>query len=130
VSVAPALLSLRAAFAPSLGEVIERQEGFLQFPAHGRESISVPGNEFDEARLPQLREPRLKHRGRSLIAGGAQGALVWYCYAPPGCPEPRPRLGSFCSPRGQICDYGYCTGGTSQLCTLIAGWIQFYPPCP
>jgi hypothetical protein len=32
--------------APAFGKAMQRQKGFLQFPAHGREAISVSGNEL------------------------------------------------------------------------------------
>ncbi len=63
-------------------------------------------------------------------SGTEAGALIWSCYAPAGCPEPRPRLGAYCSPRGLECDYGTCTGGIAQVCTLVAGWVEYFPMCP
>lgn len=39
---------------------------------------------------------------------------TWFCGPQPGCPMPRPRLGSVCATAGQECDYESC--GNSQIC--------------
>jgi hypothetical protein len=45
-------------------------------------------------------------------AGPAQ---FWDCFPEPGCPYPRPRLGSACAPEGTNCTYKGCAYG--QQCT-------------
>jgi hypothetical protein len=64
----------------------------------------------------------------------ASAVAEWLCQDPaPGCPQPRPRLGSACSATqdGLQCDYGSCAipGGTSETC---AGgiWIEGGVACP
>jgi hypothetical protein len=51
----------------------------------------------------------------------ASAAAEWLCQDPaPGCPQPRPRLGSACTSAqdGVLCDYGACSafGGTAETC--------------
>jgi hypothetical protein len=49
----------------------------------------------------------------------ASAAAVWVCDQPePGCPQPRPKLGSACTQENQACDYGTCSlpTGTSMIC--------------
>jgi hypothetical protein len=58
------------------------------------------------------------------------GVLVWSCFSPAGCPEPRPRIGSGCTQDGLLCDYGACAGGVAEKCTAQLGWMQAFPPCP
>jgi hypothetical protein len=58
------------------------------------------------------------------------GLLVWSCFSPAGCPEPRPRIGSACAQDGLLCDYGVCAGGVAEQCVLQLGWMQAFPPCP
>lgn len=40
---------------------------------------------------------------------------TWFCGPQPGCPMPRPRLGSACTTAGESCDYQVC--GAGQVCT-------------
>lgn len=55
---------------------------------------------------------------------------VWQCATPqPGCPEPRPRLGSACSRPGLSCDYGACTGGVDVQCS-DGVWKEEPTICP
>lgn len=61
---------------------------------------------------------------------GDGGPLVWSCFSPAGCPEPRPRIGSGCAQDGLLCDYGACAGGAAEQCVLQLGWMQVFPPCP
>ena len=49
----------------------------------------------------------------------ASAVATWMCDAPePGCPMPRPKLGTVCSQEGLQCDYSSCTlpTGTSVVC--------------
>jgi hypothetical protein len=41
------------------------------------------------------------------------GGTTWFCNPGPGCPMPRPRLGSACSGSSQICGYLTCEFGES-----------------
>jgi len=52
------------------------------------------------------------------VPADAAAAARWYCDNPaPGCPMPRPRIGSPCSQEGQECNYSPCTpSGTGTLC--------------
>jgi hypothetical protein len=43
------------------------------------------------------------------------GNASWQCLPEPGCPWPRPRIGSACSSNGQSCTYEACSYG--QLCS-------------
>jgi len=47
----------------------------------------------------------------------------WYCVPEPGCPMPRPRLGSACSGEGTFCTYETCSYGQ----TCINGTWQSQP---
>jgi hypothetical protein len=58
------------------------------------------------------------------------GTVVWSCFSPAGCPEPRPRIGAGCTQDGQLCDYGACAGGVAEQCVLKLGWAQAFPSCP
>jgi hypothetical protein len=54
------------------------------------------------------------------IDGSFQGPF-WQCQQPttPGCPQPRPRLGSVCTQDGLTCEYGDCNevpGGNAEVC--------------
>jgi hypothetical protein len=54
----------------------------------------------------------------------------WHCTMPgPGCPEPRPAIGSSCSMPGLMCDYGHCNGGVELDCTNGI-WQIGGGPCP
>jgi hypothetical protein len=55
----------------------------------------------------------------------------WNCDTPDetGCPLPRPRIGSACSMDGQSCDYGYCSGGVTLLCSA-GTWVTGGGVCP
>jgi hypothetical protein len=57
----------------------------------------------------------------------------WVCDTPagPGCPAPRPKLGSACAPDGLACDYGACTilGNPSMTCDGGV-WFEVNVPCP
>ena len=53
--------------------------------------------------------------------GGIAGS--WGCVPEPGCPMPRPRLGSACSIEGTFCTYETCTYGQ----TCINGMWQSQP---
>lgn len=62
----------------------------------------------------------------------ASAVAEWICQDPaPGCPEPRPRVGSTCSQEGLECDYGACTvpGGNSETCQGGL-WIEGGVACP
>ena len=61
---------------------------------------------------------------------GDAGLLVWSCFSPAGCPEPRPRIGSRCAQDGRLCDYGACAGGVAEQCVLELGWMQASTSCP
>jgi hypothetical protein len=63
----------------------------------------------------------------TLPTGGV--SPVWQCASPPGCPEPRPRIGSSCTQQGLSCDYGACTGGVEVQCTGGV-WQQMQTACP
>jgi hypothetical protein len=69
--------------------------------------------------------------GPALLDASAEA--IWICQDPsaPGCPSPRPRLGSTCSQEGLSCDYAACDvpGGTVELCHGGA-WIQGNVACP
>jgi hypothetical protein len=55
---------------------------------------------------------------------------AWQCSTPaPGCPEPRPSIGSACSQPALFCDYGACTGGVALQCT-DGVWKQAVTACP
>jgi hypothetical protein len=56
---------------------------------------------------------------------------TWRCRdAVPGCPEPRPRIGTACAPNAKRCDYGSClTGGVMLVCN-DATWHDESVPCP
>ncbi len=61
-------------------------------------------------------------------------SAIWLCQdAGPGCPTPRPRLGTPCSPKeeGMQCDYGSCTvpGGSAEQCTAGV-WMPAAVGCP
>jgi len=43
------------------------------------------------------------------------GGSSWFCGPEPGCPMPRPRIGTACSSPSQTCDYAAC--GDSVTCT-------------
>jgi hypothetical protein len=59
----------------------------------------------------------------------AKGLPVWLCTTPaPGCPEPRPNIGSACTQPGQSCDYGACTGGVELECS--GTWQVEQTACP
>jgi len=68
--------------------------------------------------------------GAGLAYANRSGRPVWTCSSPPGCPEPRPRLGSSCSQGGLHCDYGACNGGVEEQCMPALGWVQVDPTCP
>jgi hypothetical protein len=56
---------------------------------------------------------------------------TWQCQQPaPGCPMPRPRLGTACAQEGQSCDYGSCTsvGGNIEQCTAGV-WVTSLVAC-
>ncbi|MGH7285229.1 MAG: hypothetical protein ACRELY_27215 [Polyangiaceae bacterium] len=57
----------------------------------------------------------------------------WVCDTSPGagCPTPRPKLGSTCSPNGLMCDYGACTilGNPDMACDGGV-WFDVTVPCP
>jgi hypothetical protein len=57
--------------------------------------------------------------------------LQWDCNTPDetGCPLPRPRIGSACSMDGESCDYGYCSGGVTLLCSA-GTWVTGGGVCP
>jgi hypothetical protein len=58
------------------------------------------------------------------------GGPFWTCgSSAPGCPEPRPDIGSACSTEGQMCDYAACEGGVALQCTGGA-WKRTFLPCP
>jgi hypothetical protein len=63
----------------------------------------------------------------------ASAVSIWICQDPsaPGCPTPRPRLGSPCSQDGLTCDYGACDipGGIGETCNGGI-WIQAGVACP
>jgi hypothetical protein len=62
----------------------------------------------------------------------ASAITAWACQDPaPGCPQPRPRLGTPCSQDGQQCDYGACTipGGTAEACQGGL-WVESAVHCP
>jgi len=54
----------------------------------------------------------------------------WLCVMPaPGCPEPRPSIGSACTQPGLSCNYAACSGGVALQCS--AGyWKRLFVPCP
>ncbi|HEX8790809.1 MAG TPA: hypothetical protein VF765_07640 [Polyangiaceae bacterium] len=56
---------------------------------------------------------------------------TWQCFAPKGCPEPRPRIGDACTAtqEGLSCDYGACAGGVSVTCTG-GFWTWTMTACP
>jgi hypothetical protein len=64
--------------------------------------------------------------------GGVSG--YWSCEPEPGCPYPRPRVGSACSNEGTYCTYeacGYeqtCTGGVwqgqAEACAYPGGFVK------
>jgi hypothetical protein len=56
-------------------------------------------------------------------------SVSWECEAPgPGCPEPRPKLGTACTPEGLACTYGTCRSGDSaQLVCLNGSWSIVVP---
>jgi hypothetical protein len=61
-------------------------------------------------------------------------ASVWECENPstPGCPQPRPRLGSACMEEGLSCDYGGCgevPGGNAEACKGGI-WVTTFVGCP
>lgn len=47
----------------------------------------------------------------------------------PGCPSPRPRLGSACSSDAAVCDYGGCSGNVTLKCTA-GTWQPTQIGCP
>ena len=54
----------------------------------------------------------------------------WMCWpAMPGCPSPRPRMGTPCGQPGLSCDYGACAGGVQLECK-DGVWQQALTPCP
>jgi hypothetical protein len=58
------------------------------------------------------------------------GGPVWQCATPaPGCPSPRPDIGSACTQTGLECDYGACTGGVMLQCK-DGYWQEVVTPCP
>jgi hypothetical protein len=64
----------------------------------------------------------------------ASAVAEWICQDPQsGCPQPRPVLGSACSPSqtNLECDYGACSipGGTAESCTGGI-WVQGGVACP
>ena len=62
----------------------------------------------------------------------ASAAALWLCQDPaPGCPEPRPLLGSACAQEGLQCDYGSCDipGGTAEACQGGL-WTEAGVACP
>jgi hypothetical protein len=61
-----------------------------------------------------------------LDAGGPH----WVCQqTSPGCPSPRPDIGSACTPEGQMCDYGACAGGVALDCSGGV-WRRAFFACP
>jgi hypothetical protein len=66
----------------------------------------------------------------SYTSPAGTGAMpTWHCFAPQGCPEPRPPLGGPCSQPGLSCDYGACTGGLSETCDGDY-WVMQGVICP
>ena len=49
-----------------------------------------------------------------------------------GCPAPRPKLGSTCSPTGLTCDYGSCSilGNPKMSCDDGGVWSEILVACP
>lgn len=61
----------------------------------------------------------------------ASAQATWICPSPgPGCPAPRPRLGTPCTTEGLACDYGTCAipGATAERCTGGI-WVQTPTQC-
>ncbi|HEY1957796.1 MAG TPA: hypothetical protein VGH28_19380 [Polyangiaceae bacterium] len=59
----------------------------------------------------------------------AAAIATWICESPePGCPQPRPKLGSSCSQEGLACDYAPCSlpTGASLVCQNGAWQDQPY----
>jgi hypothetical protein len=66
--------------------------------------------------------------GPPRVGGGA----AWACDTPdPGCPSPRPHLGTTCGAAAQECDYGGCTlpDGLTETCTGGI-WAPSATACP
>jgi hypothetical protein len=62
----------------------------------------------------------------------ASAEATWSCQDPgPGCPTPRPLLGSACSQEGLQCDYGACVipGGGTEACSGGI-WVDVPALCP
>lgn len=58
-------------------------------------------------------------------------AATWHCRdAAPGCPEPRPRIGTACAPDAKQCDYGSCISGGVMLVCESGTWHDEPVPCP
>jgi hypothetical protein len=51
-------------------------------------------------------------------SGGFDGGDAgWACFPiQPGCPSPRPRIGTPCTDDGMLCDYGRSAGGVATRC--------------
>jgi hypothetical protein len=65
--------------------------------------------------------------GPILLDGGGPR---WICMPlSPGCPSPRPDLGTACTQEGETCDYGACTGGVVLDCSGGA-WKRGVQACP
>ena len=60
---------------------------------------------------------------------GTMNTPTWHCFSPPGCPEPRPDVGTPCTQDGLSCDYGACTGGLAETCTS-GYWQWAMTACP
>jgi hypothetical protein len=66
----------------------------------------------------------------SSLGGPVSLYPMWDCFpAQSGCPSPRPHLGAPCSPSGQECNYGACSGGIDLICK-DGYWQEQQLACP
>jgi hypothetical protein len=69
--------------------------------------------------------------GPSPVDGGT--SLRWRCFPEQaGCPSPRPRIGTKCSPTStasMVCNYGACAGGVELKCVDDV-WTEVMVACP